>query len=223
MGPDDALASRAAEARARVVSGELRGEALRELLLAVPAHDRDGFVDAMLGLEAAPPDAPDLPRGAVPYLPARVDDVLVAVRELPLTAADHFVDLGAGLGRVVMLAHLLTGARCSGVEIQPHLVREARAAAGSLGLDALAFEEGDATTRPLEASVVFLYAPFNGAMLRRALARLEEASRAAPLAVCAVDLVLGEVPWLASSPSSSPSVVFHRARARGLTPDGCAI
>lgn len=201
-------------ARARICAGGLRGGALRELLLSVPARERDGFVDALLGTEAAPDDAPDLPRGAVPYLPARVDDVLVAVEELPLGPEDEFVDLGAGVGRVVLLAHLLSGARCSGVEIQPQLVLDARAAARRLGLDETMFVQGDASALEIEASVLFMYAPFNGEMLRRALARIEAASRLRPLVVCAVDLALDDVPWLSATPSSSPSVVFYRPRAQ---------
>jgi len=39
------------------------------------------------------------------------------------------VDLGAGVGRVVMLAHLLTGARAHGIEVQKELVRIGRNAA----------------------------------------------------------------------------------------------
>ena len=52
---------------------------------------------------------------------------------LSLTAPsedDVVVDLGAGLGKVALLARMLTGATVRGVEVQESLVRRAREAAG---------------------------------------------------------------------------------------------
>jgi hypothetical protein len=177
----------AAATRARVIAGDHRafGEALQK----VAPHDRDAWTDAVLGIEPPPPDEP-LPAGAVPYLPCGVDEILAVVHGVPVGARDVVVDLGAGLGRVAMLVHLLSGSRTVGIEIQPQLVERARATAGS---------------------VFFLYAPFNGALLRRVLAKLSAVER--PFVVCAVDLEL-DVDWLVSRPSSHRSVAIYDTVAR---------
>jgi len=161
----------------------------------VPHEDRDEWLDQFLGLGEAPPDA-GLPPGGVPYLPAGVAEVLAAIRDAPIRRDTRFVDLGSGLGRVAMLVHLLTGARCHGVEIQRALVEQATATAKRLGLTGVSFECADAAAAQLDGSVFFLYAPFNGALLKRVLARLEEAARREPIIVCTVDLSLDHVGWL---------------------------
>src|SRR5687767_10872715 len=119
-------------ARTAIRAGSLRGAALLEVIASLPASERDGWVDEVLEIESVVADAPNLPRGSVPYLPCGVDEILAMVRELPLRANDHLVDLGSGLGRVLILAHLASGARVSGVEIQEHLVHASRAKAAAL-------------------------------------------------------------------------------------------
>lgn len=176
-------------------AGTLRGRALLERLQALPRRDRDVWVDELLGIEEPPADMPDLPRGSVPYLPSGVDEILATVAEAPLGPDDTFVDLGSGLGRVVILAHLLSGARASGIEIQAHLVESARARCAMLGLASVRFEHANAVDTVLDGSVFFLYAPFNGAMLGHVLARLERVARRRSIVVGAVDLEL-HVAWL---------------------------
>ena len=169
-------------------------------------RDRDPWVDDMLGLDDAPPDGP-LPRGSVPYLPCGVEEILAMVREAPLRADDRFVDLGSGLGRVVMLAHLLTGARASGIEIQGPLVARARAASEALGLD-VDFEEGNAEDAALAGSVFFLYAPFNGPVLARVLARLEALPRPITIGAVGVELHQG---WLRPRATTCVSLVMYES------------
>ena len=211
---DPSLWQTAKIARADIASGALRGAALLEMLLSVPARDRDDYVDAMLGMEPPPPDAADLPRGVVPYLPCGVDEVIAMVRDVPLRRGDQLVDLGAGLGRVAILAHLLSGARACGIEIQEHLVLAARAHCAALDLADISFVHADASTVELDGSVFFLYAPFNGPMLTAVIGRLEQVARKRRIVVCAVDLELGERPWLHPRASSSPSLSLHDSRAR---------
>ncbi len=189
----------------------LRGAALLEELLTVPFVDRDAFVDALLGIDEVPDDAKDLPRESVPYLPCGVEEILAMVREAPLTAADQFVDLGSGVGRVAMLAHLLTGARASGIELQPQLVELARKRCSGLGLSEVTFRVGDVTTTDLDGSVFFLYAPFSGEMLARALDRIEAVARRRRIVVCAAGLELDRA-WLAPRRTSSLSLTLYDPR-----------
>jgi hypothetical protein len=174
----------------------LRGEALLQQILAVAVRDRDGWVDELLGIEEIPADIPDLPRGAVPYLPSGVEEILQAVLEAPVRSEDEFVDLGSGVGRVVILVHLLTGARCQGIEIQEPLILKAQTHADDLVLRDVSFVHGDAGDVELDGSVFYLYAPCNGPMLTAVLRRLEEVAKRRSIVVCTVGLELGDVSWL---------------------------
>ena len=144
---------------------------LFEQLLAMHPNERESFVDRLLALPEAPPDVP-LPRGSVPYLPASVAEILEVAKVV--RSDDVFVDLGSGLGRVVMLVHMLTGARARGIEIQEPLVRIARERASALKLD-VTFEHANVLDADLDGTVFFLYAPFNGDTLERVMGRLEHA------------------------------------------------
>lgn len=210
------LRLRARTARAEIESGVLRGRALLERILAVPLRDRDTWIDEVLGFELPPPDLPDLPHGSVPYLPSGVEEILAMVQEVPVEPDDELVDLGSGLGRVVILAHLLSGARARGVEIQEHLVRRAKARCAELRLTGITFVHADAAEVELDGSIFFLYAPFNGEMLARVLRRLEDVARKRPIVVCAAGLELHDVPWLLPRNPSSVLLTLYDSRMPGV-------
>jgi hypothetical protein len=211
------LRLQARAARAEVRSGALRGAALLERLRSVPFIDRDAWIDDVLGIEdAITPDVPDLPRGSVPYLPCGVGEIVAMVEEVPVRADDQLVDLGAGLGRVVLLGHLLSGARAMGVEIQEPLVRSARDRCIELDVADVSFVHADAADLELDGSVFFLYAPFHGAMLARVVRRLEEVARRRPIAVCAVGLELHDVPWLVARKTSCVSLALYDSDVLGV-------
>jgi hypothetical protein len=195
-------------------AGTLRGAALAERILAVPPLDREAWTDYVLDLPEAPPDI-ELPRGAVPYLPAGVDEILTVVREIPVGEEDVFVDLGSGLGRVVILAHLLSGARGCGVELQMPLVQRARACAAKLDLSYVSFVNDDAANIDVDGSIFFLYSPFNGEMMRRVLRRLENAARRRAIVVCAVGVELPGEEWLLERRTSLPSVAIYESKGHG--------
>ena len=213
---NDSLRRRAHAARAQIESGALRGAALLDLLRSIPLCDRDVWVDDLLGIEAPPPDIPDLPHGSVPYLPCGVEEILAAVLEVPVLPDDELVDLGSGLGRVVILAHLLCGARARGVEIQEPLVRSARARCDELALDGVSFVRANAVDTELDGSIFFLYAPFNGEMLTGAVRRLEDVARRRPIVVCAVGLELADLPWLLPRTTSSLSLTLYDSAVPGV-------
>jgi len=209
---DERLLESVAVTRAAVRSGQLRGQALRQHLLAVPGAERDLWLDGVLSLPELPEDQPSLPPGTVPYLPCPVDVVLAALAEAPVGAGDVFVDLGAGLGRVVLLAQLLCGARAIGIELQPHLCAQAQQAASALGLVDAAFVCGDAAERSLdEGTVFFVYASFGLAALRRVLAQLYTVASQRRITLCAVDFAVpsGEYSWLHLRASSRCELVFY--------------
>lgn len=205
---DDSLRHRARAARVGIKSGALRGDGLKELLLSVPFIDRDAWVDELLGIDEIPSDMPGLPAESVPYLPCGVEEVL-AVLQGTIRPDDVLVDLGSGLGRVVILAHLLAGIRTHGIELQEHLVQGARARCRDLGLDGVTFTHADASTCELDGSIFFLYAPFTGEMLQRAILSLKEIARRRAIVVCAVGLEFHDVPWLAARESPIVSMTIY--------------
>jgi hypothetical protein len=204
---EDSLRLRARSARAGIATGALRGAPLIELLRSIPFLDRDNWSDELLGIELPPPDMP-LPRGSVPYLPCGVDEILTMVVEAPVRAGDVLVDLGSGLGRVVILAHLLSGARARGIEIQDHLVQRARAHCAELALPDVTFVHADAAQTELDGSIFFVYAPCNGAMLARLLDRLAAVARRRPITIAAVGLDF-DVGWLRPRKTSSVALTLY--------------
>jgi SAM-dependent methyltransferase len=193
--------------------GEVTPAQLHAALLAVPAAERDAWVDACLGLEGVPDDGPALPSGCVPYLPCPVDALLRVAKEVG--PGDVVIDVGAGVGRAAALLHLLTGAAVLGVEVQPQLVRLAQALAARLDRPTLTFVEADIGARPellAGGTVFFLYCPFSGPRLERLLDALEARQRS--LCVACVDLPLPERPWLVLTSEPGASVSIHRSAPR---------
>jgi len=205
---------RARVLRAEIIDGargkKLRGLALADLIRDVSPDDRDTFVDELLGFDHIPSDSA-LPRGGTPYLPCGVEEIVRMVREVPLRATDTFADLGSGVGRVAILAHLLSGARSGGIEVQRPLVGVARDRVEALRLPEVTFVLGNVVEVDLDASVFFLYSPFGGDMLRAVLLKLEALGRTRPIVVCTVDMEL-HAPWLVARKSRSLALTIYDAK-----------
>jgi SAM-dependent methyltransferase len=183
-------------------------------LAEIPPRERDEWLDLLWDIDELSADAPNLPRGCVPYLPCAVSTVLDALHQAGVTSDDVFVDVGSGAGRAALLAHLETGAACIGLEIQPALAHAAQARADWLRLSRLRFLEGDAADMIRfipTGTVFFLYCPFSGDRLRRFLDGLEDVARARRIRVCCVDMAPLEAPWLARIPSSSRSIDVYQS------------
>ena len=180
-------------------------------LAALPAAERDAWVDRQLGISDVPADGASLPRGCVPYLPAPIDKLVEIAEHAHVTASDVFVDVGAGIGRAAIAMHLLTGATAIGVEIQPQLVRAARALAARY--ERVSIVEGDAADTVPAGSVYFLYCPFSDARLAKVLAALEHRA----VRVCCLDLPLPDCPWLELSAQPSAGLAIYSSRRNATT------
>jgi len=186
----------------------------RARLADVPARDRDAWLDLLWDSGDIPEDDPRLPRGCVPYLPCPVETVVDALLHAAVTPDDVFVDVGSGLGRAAVLAHLFTGAGCIGLEIQPDLVQAARERAARLNLDRVGFIEGDAADligHVTVGTVFFLYCPFGGERLDRVLDELERIAQLRPIRICGVGLARLDRPWLTPVPSTPVDLDVYRS------------
>lgn len=205
----------AAEVLRRLRGGErLSPSVFRAELVRVPVGERDGWLDRALGLEEIAADGPELPRGCVPYLPCSVEVLLRMIDEAEVTAADVFVDVGAGVGRALAAVHLLTGAAVIGLEIQAALAAAAARLMARLGDARCASIEGDAARlvgQVANGSVFFLYCPFGGERLERMLDALEAVARARPIRLCCVDMPEVARPWLAPVASVRGDLAVYRS------------
>jgi SAM-dependent methyltransferase len=145
--------------------------------------------------------------------------VALALAGVPVVADDVFVDLGAGSGKVVLLAHLLTGARAYGVDLQPPLVSHARDAAAALGCEAVGFEVADARDADFaDGTVFFMYLPFTGPVLEAVMQRLRAVAERREIVVCSLGLELAAWDWLAPHPPSSFWLSVYRSTLPGASP-----
>lgn len=161
----------ASSRREKIVAGAWAPAWFRNELTAVSLLDRDAWFDAILGIEQLPDDDA-LPSGCVPYLPATVEALRVLAERRLVTREDTFVDVGGGIGRAAIAAHLLTGATACLVELQPTLVEQARALIASLRLP-ISVVHGDALTATPAGTVYFLYCPFDASHLDRWLRHVD--------------------------------------------------
>ena len=111
-----------------------------------------------------------------------------------------FTDLGSGLGRVVILYHLLTGRPAYGVEVEPAYVSIARRSAERLGLGQVRFVHADARHADLSGSdLFFMFTPFEGGILDAVFQRLEDVAQRRTIRLCTygtVTLAAEREPWL---------------------------
>ncbi len=217
MTPSAACRSAAIRLRSDLQGDRVTPATFGAALADVPARHRDEWLDLLWDIDQIPPDDPGLPRGCVPYLPCAVATVLEAVHQAAVSRDDVFVDVGSGAGRAALLAHLMTGAGCIGLEIQPALARTAQARADWLSLSRMRFIEGDAADMVRfipTGTVFFLYCPFSGDRLRCFLDGLEDVARARRIRVCCVDMPPLEPLWLARAPSTSPRIDVYQSTFR---------
>lgn len=177
----------------------LRSTDLLAWLAALPPDARDAAIDAHLGIarDACAPSTASPGEHLVGYHASGVAPIVHALDAVPVIAHDVVIDLGAGLGKVVALAHLLTGATARGIELQPDLVARAREEAARRAID-VEHQCADAREAPLDdGTVFFLYAPFTGPVLAEVVARLHAVACRHAIVVCALGIDLPrEAAWL---------------------------
>jgi hypothetical protein len=157
--------------RRDISAGRMWGGALRRLFDGVPRFERDHFIEEVLGIAYPPLEERALRTSEhMSYAPSGYDEIEYAFDLTQLGPGDRFLDLGSGLGKVVLLAALLTGANSSGVECDTQLCELGRTAAMALGVPGTQLLAGDAReVSSTDADVVFMYLPFAGVALNRVM------------------------------------------------------
>lgn len=119
------------------------------------------------------------------YQPTPARHVFRMIQLAQLKAADVFVDLGAGLGHVVLLTSICAGMRSIGIELERPYVDCARQCAERLNLRSVEFLHQDARAADLSKGTVFyLHTPFSGTILDTVLGRLRQEAATRTLQIC---------------------------------------
>lgn len=144
----------------------------------------DVFVNGVLDIRYAPEETRPLETGMIGYHPTPARVILAVLDGASLTAADVFYDVGAGLGRVALLAGLLSAAQVKGIEAEPAYCVYAQARADSLHLSRVRFLNVDARAADYtDGTVFFLYTPFTGRMFQTVVDKLHSEARAHPMTI----------------------------------------
>lgn len=158
----------------------------------------DAFLTGLLLDRPLPEATKALESGMVFYqrTPSRIALDVIA----RLTPADVFYDIGSGLGEVVVLANLLSGAAVKGVEREPAYCEYARALVADLNVTGVEVLNVDARDADYSGGTAFfLYTPFTGGMLEEVLDRVRAATLDCAVTVftygpCTAEV--GRQPWL---------------------------
>jgi hypothetical protein len=169
----------------------------------LPGYEYDSL-DCLLErtLLAEPPPAESRPRqpGMIRYeaTPARIVlEFIDTVRFLP---ADVFIDIGSGLGLVVMLVHLLAGVKSIGIEYDPAYCGYAQARAAEFKLSNVAFLNLDARLADFgQGNVFFMFTPVTDSIFDEVLEKLRQVARRRTIQIgsygtCTYELA--KLPWL---------------------------
>ena len=144
------------------------------------------FVNGLLGIDHIPEETKTLQPGMIGYHPTPARVIFTLMAHARLSAHDVFYDLGAGLGRVALLAGLLTTAQARGIEFEPAYCAYAQQLAQHLRLSRVTFLNVDAREADYTDGTVFLlYTPFTGHLLQTVLARLHTVASIRPITIVA--------------------------------------
>lgn len=185
--------------RGQLVSGEATGAILPQMFATYVSQGCDDhhqdlsgydcldvFVNGVLDIRNAPEETKLLETGMIGYHPTPVRVILALLGHVPLSATDVFYDVGAGLGRVALLAGLLSAAQVKGIEFEPAYCAYAQERADSFRLSRVSFLNVDARAADYtDGTVFFLYTPFTGRMFQAVIDRLSSEARAYPVTIAA--------------------------------------
>jgi histone methylation protein DOT1 len=104
----------------------------------------DELVSGILQLEEPSLEGVRLDSEMVAYQPTPARHIFDFINRAAPTERDALIDLGSGLGHVVLIASICTSARCTGIELEPSYVEGAQKSAHLLNLNNARFIQSDA-------------------------------------------------------------------------------
>ena len=160
----------------------------------------DELLSGILQFQQPSPQLVPLDSEMVAYQPTPARHIFDFLQRTALTEHDTLIDLGSGLGHVILLASICSRASCTGIELEPSYIECARNCARSLNLNKVYFIQADARAADLSrATVFYLYTPFTGAILREVLNALRHQALTRQIRICTFGPctpVVAEEPWL---------------------------
>jgi SAM-dependent methyltransferase len=193
--------------RDRIAAGRYSADGLKRALArhAGPPQQQgydalDLIVAGLMDAGSEPQERVVLEPDMVAYQPTPARVILSLLERTKLGPSDVLYDLGSGLGWVVTLAALLSGARAKGVELEPAYCEYAAYCARRLNARGVEWIQADArTARLTDGTVFYLYTPFRGALLQSVLERLRSEARQRRILVCTYGpctTVVSKLDWL---------------------------
>jgi hypothetical protein len=138
--------------------------------------------------------------GMVRYEASAGRIVLEMIDVVKFIPSDVFVDIGSGLGLVVILVNLLTGVCAIGIEYDPAYHAYAQARAGELGLQNVTFINADARQVDFsQGNMFYLFTPFIDEVFDTVLERLRQQTKHRKIYLCSYGTIthqLVELSWL---------------------------
>ena len=160
----------------------------------------DLFTNGLFPLPVPPQETAARHPDMVHYQKTPARFIFALAERAAFAREDVFVDVGAGLGHVALLVHLLSGVPAQGIEIEPAYCALATGWATELGLPQVTFVEADARFADYaRGTVFFLYTPFGGGMLAEVLERLRTEAHRRPIRLFTYGpctLAVARQPWL---------------------------
>ncbi len=177
----------------------------------------DGLIEGVLIPLPHPEPTSERTYGMVRYEPTPVSVILELYDQVQFSQDDIFFDLGSGLGKVIILVHLLAGIPCIGVEYEPTYYQYAIQRAAQFGLTGVKFIQADAREVDFsKGTVFFLFNPFGGEIFNTVFERLETEAQSRQITICSYGAgtpPLAELPWLdVADPGTIDEVclaIFH--------------
>lgn len=155
----------------------------------------DALVNGILDVasDPSPSRAPEAEMVHCEFSTARV--ALDLVEHVALEQGDLFCDVGAGVGQMAMLVHLLSGVPTRGIEVDPGYCALGRRCIQALGLeDAVELVQQDARHAGYGTGTVFyLFTPFTGKILETVLDHLRRQAERRPITLCTFGTVTTRV------------------------------
>jgi len=160
----------------------------------------DVFLERVIFPAQFPTESRERAHGMIRYeaTPARV--ILELVDSLSFTPEDVVIDLGSGLGLVVILVNLLTGVPAVGIEYDPAYCTYSLTRARELNLTDVTFVNTDVRQADLNpGSIFYLFTPFFDEVFDAVIEKLRLLARKRIIYVCSYGsctMELTKLPWL---------------------------